>query len=174
MQFFPHLTSLTVCLYVSAPTRLRDSTKVETIPKKVETGMPASTFLGLPRSTQQHPTQITITSPPDVQLKQTIHQSKAKNKGYTFRMLEFQLCRPSPSLKQLAWRQCKTTIRRILLICTFLLETNQHENRMALILCINLLAGDFLCNYDEKLRRYATVTGSGCVQLVNATTNPEN
>ncbi len=38
---------------------------------------------------------------------------------------------------------------------------------MAPILYINLLVGDFLWNYDEKLRRYyATVMGLGCVELV--------
>ena len=44
--------------------------------------------------------------------------------------------------------------------------TNQHENCMAPISYINLLVGEFLWNYDEKLRRYATVMGLGCVELV--------
>jgi hypothetical protein len=37
---------------------------------------------------------------------------------------------------------------------------------MAPISYINLLVGEFLWNYDEKLRRYATVMGLGCVKLV--------
>ncbi len=45
---------------------------------------------------------------------------------------------------------------------------------MASILYINLRVGEFLWNYDQKLRRYATVLGWGCVQLVTATTNHSN
>jgi len=37
----------------------------------------------------QPPTQIAITSFPDVLSHQMIHQSKAKTKGYTFRVLDF-------------------------------------------------------------------------------------
>lgn len=88
-----------------------------------------------------------------------------------FRLLDFKLCRLLLSSKKKTWRQCKTTKIRILLLYTFLLVTNQHKNCMALILYTNLLVGEFLWNYDGKLRRYATVMGLGCVELVNATTN---
>ena len=92
---------------------------------------------------QPPPTQIAITSFPDVQSQQTIHPSKAKNKGYMFRLLEFQLRRLSSSLKQRARRKCKTTILCILLIFTIFLVINQHENCMAPISCINLLVDEF-------------------------------
>jgi len=111
-------------------------------------------------------TQIAITSSPDVLAQQMIHQSKANNKGYTFALLEFSLHQPSPRSKQRAPRQRKTTKICILLIYALLPATNQHENCMAPISYINLLVGEFLWNYDEKLRRYATVMGLGCVKLV--------
>ncbi len=95
----------------------------------------------------QPPTQIAMTLSPDVVSQQMMHM-------------------PSPRSKQRAPRQRKTTKICILLIYALLPATNQHENCMAPISYINLLVGEFLWNYDEKLRRYATVMGLGCVQLV--------
>ncbi len=87
-----------------------------------------------------------------------------------FCLLEFWSHFPSPSSKQRALRQYKTTILHIFhkhILSGYQSTWKLHCNEII----YHLVAGKFLWNYNENLRIYATVMGLGCVELVNATTN---